>query len=110
MYSTVSTLKPEVTCQYEYFTEVVGEWFESVRTDRRDRSHNLTQLQLIEDGSFASRVQADHQDAHLLLAPEAIKQLRERETHLSGVLVSRGEKVSVVCEQRIDVCLRLYGQ
>lgn len=55
------------------------------RTDGWDGSYNLAQLQLVKDGRFTSGVQADHQDTHLLLAPEAIEELRERKTHLGDV-------------------------
>ena len=65
----------------------VGMGFRSwaVRTDGGDGGHDLTKLQLVENGRLPSSVQANHQDAHLLLAPEAIEQLGERETHLGGI-------------------------
>jgi hypothetical protein len=54
-------------------------------TNGRDGGDDFAQLQLVQDGSLSSRIQADHQDTHLLLAPEAIEQLRECETHGGGV-------------------------
>ena len=56
-----------------------------LRTDSRNCGHDFTKLQLIEDGRLSGSIQSDHENAHLLLAPEAIEQLRERETHLGGV-------------------------
>ena len=56
-------------------------------TNGRDGGDDLAQLQLVQDGRLSGRVQADHQDTHLLLAPEAIEQLRECETHLGGCRV-----------------------
>ena len=55
-----------------------------VCTDCRDGGNDLAELELVEDGGLASSVQADHQNTHLLLAPEAIEELRECETHLGG--------------------------
>ena len=39
-----------------------------VETDGRDGVHRLAQLQLVEDGGLSGRVQAEHQDPHLLVA------------------------------------------
>ncbi len=46
-----------------------------VRTDCGDGGDDFTQLQLVEDGGLAGRIETDHQNAHLLLAPQAIEQL-----------------------------------
>lgn len=54
-------------------------------TNGGDRGHDFTQLELVEDGGLSGSVQSDHQNSHLLLAPEAIEQLRESKTHLGGV-------------------------
>ena len=70
------------------------------RTDGRDGSHDFTELQLIEDSRFTGGVQAHHQNSHVLLAPEAIEELRKRETHLGGVRgVSERERVGGLCEE-----------
>lgn len=53
-------------------------------TNGRDGGDDFAQFQLVEDSRLSSRIQADHQDTHLLLAPEAVEQLRERETHDCG--------------------------
>ncbi len=58
-----------------------------VRTDCGDGGDDFTQLQLVEDGGLPGRIETDHQNAHLLLAPQAIEQLRERKTHVGGVRV-----------------------
>ena len=64
-------------------------------TDCWDGGDDLAELQLVEDGGLAGSVQADHQNTHLLLAPEAIEELRECETHLGGDSSTvRGEVVS----------------
>lgn len=55
------------------------------RTDGWDGGDDFTKLQLVEDGGLSGSVQSDHQNSHLLLAPEAVEQLRERETHVGGV-------------------------
>jgi len=47
--------------------------------------HNLTKLQLVQDGRLSGGVKTNHQDSHLLLSPQAIEQFRERETHVGGV-------------------------
>jgi hypothetical protein len=48
-----------------------------LRTNGRNGRHNLTEFQLVENRRLSRSVQADHQNTHLLLAPEAIKELRE---------------------------------
>ena len=54
------------------------------RTNGGNGRDDFTQFQLIQNGGLAGSVQTDHQDSHLLLAPEAIEQLREGETHIGG--------------------------
>jgi len=54
----------------------------NVETDGGDGGDNLTELELIEDCGLARSVQPDHEDAHLLLAKEALEQFRDGETHL----------------------------
>lgn len=46
---------------------LVGDCFH-VEADGGDRVDGLPQLQLVEDGRLASRVQPQHQDPHLLVA------------------------------------------
>eukprot|EP00421_Protoceratium_reticulatum_P009592 CAMPEP_0168373432 /NCGR_PEP_ID=MMETSP0228-20121227/8786_1 /TAXON_ID=133427 /ORGANISM="Protoceratium reticulatum, Strain CCCM 535 (=CCMP 1889)" /LENGTH=161 /DNA_ID=CAMNT_0008386355 /DNA_START=203 /DNA_END=683 /DNA_ORIENTATION=+ len=47
----------------------------------RNRGHHLAKLELVQDGCFAGRVEANHQDAHLLFPDEALPDLRECEPH-----------------------------
>ena len=42
---------------------------------------NFTQLQLVKDGGFSGSVQTDHENSHLLLPPQLIKDLGKCETH-----------------------------
>lgn len=62
-----------------------------ILTDCRNGSHDLAQLQLVQDRGLSGRVEADHQNAHLLLAPKAIEQLGECETHPCGDRVDSSE-------------------
>ncbi|EEQ37837.1 ADP-ribosylation factor 1 [Clavispora lusitaniae ATCC 42720] len=52
-----------------------------VETNSRNGGHNLTKLQLVQDGGLTSGVQADHQDSHFLVTKKVGKQLGERQTH-----------------------------
>merc|ERR1711959_360252 len=56
----------------------------NVEANRRNRGDDLTQLELVQDGGLSGSVESDHQNTHLLLAPQAVEQLGERETHLGG--------------------------
>ena len=56
-----------------------------VEADGRDGRHDLTKLELVEDGGLAGGVEADHEDAHILLAEEALEHLREP-VHAQGTL------------------------
>lgn len=78
------------------------------RTDCGDGGDDFTELELVQDGRLARCVETNHQDAHLLLAPEAIEQLRERETHGSGCVVGKdaGRDVNVVGCRRLPERLR----
>ncbi len=51
------------------------------RTDGRDGSDNLTKLELVENGGFTSGIETDHENSHLLLPPQPVKQLGKGETH-----------------------------
>mmetsp|Transcript_91360 Transcript_91360/g.178928 ORF Transcript_91360/g.178928 Transcript_91360/m.178928 type:complete len:216 (-) Transcript_91360:21-668(-) len=55
-----------------------------VETDRRDRRHHLPQAQTVQDRGLPRGVQAHHQDPHLLLARQALPDLRERQAHSAG--------------------------
>jgi len=55
-----------------------------VETDCGNGGDDFTQLELVQDRSLSGSVQSDHQNSHLLLAPKAVKQLREGETHVGG--------------------------
>ena len=44
-------------------------------TDSGNGGDDLTKLKLVEDGGFTGGIQADHEDAHLLLAEEVREQL-----------------------------------
>jgi len=57
-----------------------------VEADSGDRGHDFTQFELVKNGGLSGCVETNHQDAHLLLAPQSVKQLRERETHVCGVV------------------------
>mmetsp|Transcript_19579 Transcript_19579/g.58225 ORF Transcript_19579/g.58225 Transcript_19579/m.58225 type:complete len:211 (+) Transcript_19579:79-711(+) len=58
-----------------------------VEADRGNRGHDLAELELVEDRGLAGRVEADHEDAHLLLAEHALPDLAHGETH--GALSTR---------------------
>ena len=51
-----------------------------MRTNCGDSCNDLAQFQLVQNGSFASRVQPHHQNSHLLLAKEAFEKTLKR-TH-----------------------------
>merc|ERR1719453_817858 len=52
-----------------------------VEADGGDGGHDLTELELVEDGGLTGGVEANHEDAYILLAEEALEHLAERETH-----------------------------
>ncbi len=55
-------------------------------TDCGDRSDDFAELELVQDGGLAGSVKSDHEDAHLLLAEEALEQTGEHVSH-GGVKV-----------------------
>lgn len=57
----------------------------SVRTDSGDSGDDFTELELVQDRGLSGGVETNHQNAHLLLAPELIEQLRECKTHDCGM-------------------------
>lgn len=50
----------------------------------RNRRHNFAQLQLVQNRRFAGGVEADHQNAHFLLAEQADEQLADCQAHFVG--------------------------
>lgn len=44
-------------------------------TDGRNGCDDFTELELVENGSLSGSVQANHQNSHLLLSPQTVKQL-----------------------------------
>jgi len=53
-----------------------------VEANGGDGGHDLAKLELVQDGGLASRIEADHEDAHILLAEELAEELAESETHV----------------------------
>jgi len=53
-------------------------------TDCGNGGDDFTELELVQNSRLSGGVETDHQNAHLLLAPEAVEQLRECETHGGG--------------------------
>jgi len=58
-----------------------------VRTNGGDGRDDFAELQLVENGGLSGGVKTNHQNTHLLLPPELVKDLRERETHLGGCVL-----------------------
>jgi len=56
-----------------------------IESDRRNGCDNFTKLELVQNCGLSGSIQTNHQDSHLLLSPELIKQLRECKTHDCGV-------------------------
>merc|ERR1712098_248157 len=50
-------------------------------SDRRDRGHDLSELELVQHGALTRVIETDHKDTHLLFVAELGKQLGEREPH-----------------------------
>jgi len=89
------------------------------RTDGGDSRDNLTQLQFVQNCRLSSGVEPNHQNAHLLLPPEAVEQLRERETHRGGgvywyVVVRDCGEVACrgitiwLCTHKVSACFCLH--
>ena len=57
-----------------------------LRTDCGNGGDNLSKLQLVKNGGLSGSVETDHQNSHLLLAPQAVEQLGEGKTHIGGGL------------------------
>jgi len=47
----------------------------NVETDCRDGCDNFTELQLVQNCSLSGGIQTNHQNSHLLLSPELVKEL-----------------------------------
>lgn len=55
-------------------------------TNGGDGCDDFTELELVENGGLSGGVQTNHQNSHLLLPPELVKQLRDGQTHVCGVV------------------------
>jgi hypothetical protein len=58
-----------------------------LRTNCGNSGDDFTELQLVKNGGLSGGIETNHQDSHLLLAPQAVEQLGESETHIGGVLI-----------------------
>ena len=57
------------------------------RQGRVDAAAHLAELELVEDGRLTGGVEADHEDAHLLLAEHPLPDTGEGEPHGGGPCV-----------------------
>ena len=55
-------------------------------TDCGNGGDDFTELQLVQNGGLSGGVETNHEDSHLLLAPQAVEQLGEGKTHVCGGL------------------------
>jgi len=55
-----------------------------IETDSGDCGNDLAKLQLIQNGCLSCSIQTDHQNSHLLFAPELVEELGECKTHDCG--------------------------
>ena len=55
-----------------------------LRTDCGNCGDDFTELQLVQNSGLSSGIETDHQNSHLLLAPQAVEQLGEGKTHVGG--------------------------
>jgi hypothetical protein len=69
-----------------------------IETNRGDGGDNLAELELVENRSFTSSIETDHQNSHLLLPPELVEDLGKRETHVGGVVCQ--ESLLARCGER----------
>ena len=53
----------------------------NVEADGRNGGDDLAEFKLVEDRGFPGRVQPDHQDAHLLLPEQTLKEAAKVKTH-----------------------------
>lgn len=52
-----------------------------VETDGGNGCDDFTKLELVQNGGFTSGIETNHQNSHLLLAPQFVEELGEGETH-----------------------------
>jgi hypothetical protein len=64
-------------------------------TDGRDGGHDLSELQLVQNGGLPCSVEADHQDPHLLLREQSLEELGEGEAHGDGLCRSASVFLSI---------------
>ena len=64
-----------------------------MRTDGRDGRHDLTQLQLVQNGGLAGGIETNHQNALLGLAEHTLPHTTERKSHFR-CQNPRGEKTT----------------
>jgi hypothetical protein len=55
-------------------------------TDCGNGGDDFTELELVEDSGLSGGIETNHEDSHLLLAPQAVEQLGEGKTHVGGGL------------------------
>jgi len=78
-----------------------------VEADSGNRGDNLTKLELVQNGGFSGSVKTDHQNSHLFLSPQSIKQLRECETHVCVWRELLG--IEEVLSKAVDAAERHYS-
>mmetsp|Transcript_123679 Transcript_123679/g.346365 ORF Transcript_123679/g.346365 Transcript_123679/m.346365 type:complete len:267 (+) Transcript_123679:81-881(+) len=77
-----------------------------VEADGRDGRHDLAELELVQDRGLARCIEADHEDAHLLLTHEALPDLREGEAHGAARLSTLARVGPSLCGTRVECSLR----
>jgi hypothetical protein len=55
-----------------------------VEADCGDGGDDFTELQLVQNGGLSGGIETNHEDSHLLLAPQAVEQLGKGKTHIGG--------------------------
>lgn len=53
-------------------------------TNGRNRGHDLTKLELVEDGGLTSSIKTNHQNSHFFLGKKPAEKLRECQPHSFG--------------------------
>lgn len=53
----------------------------ATHTDSGDGGDDLSQLEFVQDGGFSGRIQTHHQDSHLFLSKEILKEARKHVPH-----------------------------
>jgi hypothetical protein len=88
LYSTVSTLKP-MTRSAPASDRILGmpaAQYRMLLTDCGNGGDDFTELELVKNGGLSGGIETNHEDSHLLLAPQAVEQLGEGKTHVGGGL------------------------